>query len=111
MKNWILIAILLVSQVTLASEQISKRKIHQVNVYANYAIVTLATPNFSNTDGCTHSNAKRSVGIDLNAAGGKEQLAAQNIHTQGGFNISKINFNVPAFLIKGCKRFFRVIRR
>jgi hypothetical protein len=76
MKNWILIAILLVSQVTLAREQISKRKIHQVNVYANYAIVTLATPNFSNTDGCTHSNAKRSVGIDLNAAGGKEQRAA-----------------------------------
>jgi hypothetical protein len=75
MKNWILIAILLVSQVTLASEQISKRKIYQVNVYANYAIVTLATPNFSNTDGCTHSNAKRSVGIDSKAAGGKEQLA------------------------------------
>ena len=74
MKNWILIAVLLVSQVTLASEQIGKRKISMVNVYKNYAIVTL-TPDFSNTDGCTHSRAKRAVGIDLNAAGGKEHLA------------------------------------
>ena len=101
MKKLLLIALLVLFSFNsaYASEQISKRKVKLIQLYESTVIFVLESP-ISNTDGCSHSNAKWSIGLDISTEGGRQQyatvLSARVSNSEIGFGVNGcINWGNP----------------